>query len=541
VTPPDEVETGDLATGLTTDAEIEPRDGVRSLRVTWIAWDSDYRSSDLRIGDRVIAVDGTSLEDRLVPGKFASLVGQATESLGWQQAGAVPGQTVVLTVLRGEERKDISARLLSQRLYSMGADAALAPGGPAKLQADGFGSAWMGWYEDFVERMSYVLDFAWVRVVFDNRAALIEHDEWRPRIEYVEQHWPGRFAGMLRADWEAARVCLAGTAVGTVDLEYRDLGARRLEETKGAAATAYGELLAEFKDRLVPPFPVPTFEQLATSAGKVVELPVIREQDIVGDLGDTLAVARDPGGSEHYFIQLSGDPLVRGLYATAARFRTTVHPALIEQYGYVAAISERRRMITFDDRPTVGVLVDVIAARVGAEGECFVDLRDPAPDGSFTFAGESLLRSLELSVLPDTAGPDEVLLAMIAAIKTADRERYEPLFATWAAGNYDGEPFYNAAYRPAPAALDDAWERSRELLTEDVYDVRIASVGPVRRVLESRPANGLPAVDQVTCFVDHVGFFDGEYRVFMTSFVHRRWVLQRRDGGPWRIAEVQSL
>ena len=69
----------------------------------------------------------------------------------------------------------------------------------------------------------------------------------------------------------------------------------------------------------------------------------------------------------------------------------------------------------------------------------------------------------------------------------------------------------------------------------------VASVGGVRRVIEGLPENALPAIDQVTCLVDHVGSFDGEYRVFMTSFVHRRWVLQRRDEGPWRIAEAQSL
>ena len=79
------------------------------------------------------------------------------------------------------------------------------------------------------------------------------------------------------------------------------------------------------------------------------------------------------------------------------------------------------------------------------------------------------------------------------------------------------------------------------MITENVYDVRLASLGPVRRVVEAAGDAGRPAVDQVVCFVDHVGCFDGEYRTFMTSFVHRRWVLQRRDNGPWRITETQSL
>jgi hypothetical protein len=267
----------------------------------------------------------------------------------------------------------------------------------------------------------------------------------------------------------------------------------------------------------------------------------VGEQDIVNALGVTYAVAAAPDGGDSYFIELSDNAKVRGLYGTAQRFRVTVNPSLTEDFQYVVAITDQRRMITYDERPAVGIMVDVLAARVGPDGECVVDLREPAPDGGFAFAGESLLRSLERSAMPDDASPEEVIVAMVDAIKTADRDSFDPLFATWDAGSFDGELFYNAAYRPSDAALNDAWEGSRELITGTVYDVRVASVGGVRRVIESRPANALPAIDQVTCFVDHVGLFDGEYRVFMTSYVHRRWVLQRRDEGPWRIAEAQSL
>jgi hypothetical protein len=79
------------------------------------------------------------------------------------------------------------------------------------------------------------------------------------------------------------------------------------------------------------------------------------------------------------------------------------------------------------------------------------------------------------------------------------------------------------------------------MITAEVYDVRVASIRPVRRIVEPDPATFRPAVDQVVCFIDHVGSFDGEYRTFMTSFVHRRWALQRRDEGPWRFTEAQSL
>ena len=55
------------------------------------------------------------------------------------------------------------------------------------------------------------------------------------------------------------------------------------------------------------------------------------------------------------------------------------------------------------------------------------------------------------------------------------------------------------------------------MITGDVYDVRVASVGAVRRVVEADPATMRPAIDQVICFADQVGCFDGEYRTFMTS------------------------
>jgi hypothetical protein len=41
--------------------------------------------------------------------------------------------------------------------------------------------------------------------------------------------------------------------------------------------------------------------------------------------------------------------------------------------------------------------------------------------------------------------------------------------------------------------------------------------------------------------LDHVGLIDGEYRTFSDINVHRVWRLQRLNGGPWKITEVQRL
>ena len=192
----DVIELDDLTTGLTTDAELEPDDGVKALRVTWIAWDSDFRTTDLRIGDRIVAVDGVSLHEQLLPGRFGNLIGQATEALGSPEHPATSGQQIVLTVMRAGERSTSPAGWCRERLYRRGEESALAPGGPVRLENDGFDGAWMGWYENFVKRMSYVLDDGWVRAAFDNRAALVEHDDWLPRVSTSRRTIPASSPGV---------------------------------------------------------------------------------------------------------------------------------------------------------------------------------------------------------------------------------------------------------------------------------------------------------------------------------------------------------
>lgn len=37
------------------------------VRITWIAWNSLFRATDLRPGDRIIAVNGTPISDEKTP------------------------------------------------------------------------------------------------------------------------------------------------------------------------------------------------------------------------------------------------------------------------------------------------------------------------------------------------------------------------------------------------------------------------------------------------------------------------------------------
>jgi hypothetical protein len=66
--------------------------------VTWIAWFSSFRGSGLRIGDRITHVGGGALDPLLFPGKMHALIGQASESLGWEKRGSKAGDPLNLTM-----------------------------------------------------------------------------------------------------------------------------------------------------------------------------------------------------------------------------------------------------------------------------------------------------------------------------------------------------------------------------------------------------------------------------------------------------------
>ena len=84
-------------------------------------------------------------------------------------------------------------------------------------------------------------------------------------------------------------------------------------------------------------------------------------------------------------------------------------------------------------------------------------------------------------------------------------------------------------------------EASRRLITGDVYDAHIGRVERTRLLYEPGPADPLPRVESARVILDHVGLIDGEYRTFSDINVHRVWRLQRLNGGPWKITEVQRL
>jgi hypothetical protein len=537
--------TDSVSSGIKGDAVLGPPHGppeaVLGVRVTWIAWDSSFRGSGLRIGDLIAAVDGEPLAPLLLPGKFQTLIGQANESYGWEKKGGRPDQPLQLTVLRDGETVEISGTLLPERIYrTADGQYALAPGGPPRLVNDGFSEAWMGWYEKLVWKLSQILDGLWYRGTLNTRKELAELAGQNARLDFLAQRYPGPFAETARADWNAAMESLRGKRLEQIDLGYRELGAKRLETVKEEADHAYEAFRKELAAEMISPFPAPPIDDVDKVAGKVVDLPWIGQRQIINDLGRTYAVAESSG--EYYFVQLSASPEFLRFYDTMSRFQTQIAPRLAERYQFVGTIQESPRMITYRDRAVTGLTLQIIAVRAGEQGELFVDLRKTGADGKTPFAGEAAVSRFEAPALNDDAGPQEVLEAMVRAVKLADEAAWRRLFADWRVNLYDdGRVLFEAASRPHDATFHSGWEDARKLITGEVYDARVDQVGPIRRIVEANPQAGVPAIDQAVAWIDHYGLFEGEYRSFNRFDVHRRWVLQRVNDGPWRIAEVQGL
>jgi hypothetical protein len=541
------VKAGDsIVSGIKTEGMLKPeRDYSRpGFRVTWIEWDSDFRKAGLQIEDLIIEVDGKTLEAFLQPGKMGTAIGQANESIQWQQVGAKPDQPVRLKVMRGEQTLEITGKLHPFYFYyDSKARPSLGPGGPPRLAHGEQFTEWAMWYEKLVWKMSYILDGAWDwRRSINNRRELEEHEAYRERIEYLQKTYPGPFTEAVKSDWEAVQKNLLGKLADdkAVDLEYREIGAKRAEIVKQEAMRAWAQYKKDHASEIVSAFHVVDVNKRESVVGKLVELPWISMREIVSDLGKSYAVAGS--FSDGFYIAPLSNPEIYGLYETMQRYKTQINPRLAERYQYVGRILDEPRMIAFQGRPITGLLIKVVAARAGQE-EFFVDLEKPGADGKFEFAGEKAVSQLDTVAPSDDASPEKVVEAMIRAVKFADEKLWRSLFATWEVMVLpdSGRAIYNPSYTRGNAVFISAWEYSRKYITSEVYDARVSRVGPVQRLLDKDDGKGLPEADQVHVFVDHYGLFGNEYRSFVNMNVNRMWTLQRLNNGPWRIINIEHL
>lgn len=521
----------EVVSRIRTDAML---DGDRpAFRVSWIDWDSDFRR-ELRLNDDIVAIDGRSLSDLLQPQRIHGGIGQSGEAAGWAALGAVAGQEIALTVWRDDREHNVRGRLAPGVHYT---DAegrnAIAPGGPARMARDGFASTWAMWFEDLQSRMSLLSTRAWSQTG-DTRAYFAEMQAHAARVEFLLARHPGAFAETLRHDWQTTTDIVRGRrADPPVDLGYREIGEQRLHFAREQAEIAWRDLLASVADRMLPAAPAAKALAPGDAVGKCVELPPITNDDIRNHLGMT-CVAAGSFADGHWFILLDR-PEGQRFYRTLYRYLGQINPRMPERFRYLVEVTDEPWMFVIDGRSATGLAVRPLAVLAG-DDELFVDLRAEEPQ----FAGEAALTTFP-PVRCDDADPASVVSAMIDAAKRGDEAGWRGLFAPWRIVYEKSRLRLDPAYASGRDFFAAAWEQTRRNLMGALHDARVSHRGGTRRISSADDGGGLPDIEQTEIWVDHYGLFDGEHRSYQNAGVHRHWRLQRIDGGPWRISDVQSL
>lgn len=539
----------DVKTWIKTDV-VTDRFSKRGFRVTWIDWDSDFRNTELQIEDVIVGYDDVSLEPFLEPGKHGSAIGQYGETTYWQKLGAAHNKLINLKVFRPKTESliEISGKLLARRFYTDKEEKrSIAPEGPQRMAHDAFSGAWSSWYENLVSKMSYILDGGWDNKSINNKKELQEHQEHKKRLDYLVENYPGQFAKITLSDWKQVYDVLFGKEIDSIDLEYREIGARRVDIVNQEAQKAWDEINLKLRDRVISAFPVVDVNDRDSVKEKVIMLPWISPRNIINDLGQTFAVTGNRMEG-FYFIQLSDSKRARKFYDLMFEYQSQVSPNLKERFQYVGKITGDPALITYDGKAVTGLMVELLAVRAG-DGELFVDLQDLQENNAsndndnkkIQFAGQELINQFAPLDFEDDASPKTVVEVMIDSVKLAHEKRWKSLFATWRAYRYwEDRIAFDPSYVPA-SLFPSAWRNSRKLISDRVYDVRVDKTGPIRRIIQRDEESGFPDIDEVDVFVDHYEKVDKKYRTFLDVNVRRKWTLQRLDEGPWRITTVQVI
>jgi hypothetical protein len=519
-----------------------------AFRVSWISWDSGFRGGGLRIGDQIIALNGKPVsrpkEERELQRTVQTFVGQYAESQFWTAAGARPGDAVQLTVRRRNKEAgwitaDISGPLKTESShFNKDGQRTLAPDGPEEMASDTFGDSWNSWYESQVRNWSGVLDGAWSNDSFNNRVELAQHARQKERVDFLVEHYPGSFAQTVLADWQQVFECLKSSKF---DIPPEALKFRVAEEERVQCATALGQkawddFLARNGPQTVPAFPAihPVRDDPSQLAGKLIVLPPIRPSNWLSQAGKTFFAFGS--SSDGWYFADAESPASQAMLLALERYRRLVTPNVDESYTIVARILPAVDLRVVSGVGYYGLQVEIAAALVG--GAMFVDVTK-RQDTHAAFAGEEIFDMPMHALPPDNASPADVINAFFGALKTGNLKLWTALFAQWGIDYLpDGRPLLN------PFAEDvnlQRWEDSQRNMRSKIYDLRVLWVDDVRPITLGTEFKAAPRIDEVEVVIDHVGLFDGEYRIFKDLTVERLWKLQRVDDGPWRISTMQNI
>jgi hypothetical protein len=536
-----------LTSGLHTT--YRPASHPPALHVDWIDWDSSFRGTGLRVGDDIVAIDGVPVDAAAGTLDRSRFVGQDQQSSGFAARGLRDGDPLRLTAQRrripgeGWETVAIEGRVRAEQSYT---DAegrpSFGPGGPPRLARDGFSDSWASWYENRKFEWERQLDGGvWYRSGA-SRQELARHFEAEPRVRRLAELYPGPFAEAVVADWQAVRDSLVGRRyeVEPEEYDYRGDEDVLVATVTSAGRAAWDAFVATRAGALVPapgPLNLVSGDQ-EKLAGKLLQLPPAGPQAWIADVGGVVVSWRQNGG--WVFTRLESPQLHR-LWRAQFRYRRKVTPVVADEFSMIGRVLPETLLVAPKDQAAViGLEVEPQAALMGrGEAQFFVDLT-AEQGGEPTFAGEDGVRVLPSELPPDEASPRAVLEALIAALYARDDETWFALFADWHFASDEGRPFYYPFY-PYPESHRDAdWNRSRRVVLEQTFAIRVVWVGEPR-VVAADELPDIPRIERVAAELDHIGSFDAEYRAFASVDVHRHWTLERRDGGPWRITSHQGI
>jgi hypothetical protein len=526
-------------------------------RVTWVNWDSPFRAAGLQIGDLITTVNNVQTACPPPVSDAASQeaanaylrnmtqlgIGGVSERNTWKTLGFRDGSALVLKVMRhknsneGSESLEIRGSVRAERLnFASNGKPMFGSSGPIKFEKDGFNSVWSNWYEDFMRRAERVLDAGWIKRI-NNRQLLSEWLQDKPRIESLKQKFPGAFANAVNEDWQNVLKILAGGeyAVSDKDLEYRQLGEKRSAQIKETSSTSFQAMQKKLEKDMIAPFPaVNPLEDRAKAVGKVVLLPVIKPRDWVNE-GNRCYLRSGDAKRGYYFVACQSKTMNR-LFEAQERYQRTVNPDFLENYTILGRVLDEPKMLVVNNQAATGLMLEPLGVLV--EERVFVDLT-AVKDNVSLFAGEAALSSERLAMPKDSASPKEVMQALINALKWGDQKLWNALFAESQAW-IDEKNRIRYSLRSTNSMNDD-WLRSRRLILEPVFDVKIVFVSDAEMILTGTEFVGAPRIEQVSVELRHIGRFENKYSAFVDINVHPLWLLQRINNGAWRIISEQGI
>jgi hypothetical protein len=545
---------------LETSPHNEP--GSVARFVTWIPWDSGFRGSGLRVGDLIAGHAGIRYTPETVEKRLG--VGDASFSRWFDEQKFKPGDPFTLIVLRGGEETEITGTIGAYRTYKNAQGVRiLGEGGPVEHEKDGFDYAWNSWYRQFVDLAKTVLA-GWDYFHGTNTKNLAERIQpFADRVAYLEKNYPGALARTLREDFEAMKQMVAGEprTLSEEDLAYRGLGEARAAQATAAADAAFNSFLAEVQDALMksPPSSPNSFtEDTRPLVGKMIRLREVGRQQILFETRRSWYWSGSGGGG--YLLDRHSETMQR-LYAATSDYIEKADPNFrdyrVTFTGIVqpepALVSDAYRNITVS-----GLKVEPVAALVvnasQSDRRLFVDFRPGKMAEPFAGAA-ALAAGIRRPVLKDDAGPGDVLMTAIEALKMGDIETWRACYANWMVRSwYEKGGSYLYVDRTwevmSGPSVNSTWDSARKRLMDDVYGVEVAQVSPVRTVYDAaaQPAgrhttgDGAPRlVQEVRVRINHIGKVGNEFRTFAGFMLHRTWELQRLDGGPWRITSNHAI